>query len=92
MNNPPFFNIGENIIKGKVNLHGQTTPMDVEEILKLLRIKLNFRSVGTHLRNSLAPQVGRIRLTILAMENPPSFNLQLMLLVKENHVRTRGNV
>ena len=39
----PCINIGfstsrvkvtENIIKGKVNLHGQTTPMDLEEISK----------------------------------------------------------
>ena len=39
----------------------------------------------------LAPRSGTIRSTVLARENPPSFDFQLMLLVEENHVRTRSN-
>ena len=35
----------------------------------------------------LAPQFGAIRSVVLARENPPSFfDLQSLLLVKENHV------
>ena len=38
----------------------------------------------------LAQRFDPIRMTVLARENPPSlFDLQSMLLVKENHVRTK---
>ena len=40
----------------------------------------------------LTPQFGAIRSTVLAREKSPSFfDLQWMLLVEENHVRTRSN-
>ena len=39
----------------------------------------------------LAPRFGSIQLAILMRENPLSFDLQSMLLIEENHVRTRGN-
>ena len=39
----------------------------------------------------LAPRFGAIRSAVLTRENPPSFDLQSMLLVEENHVRTRSN-
>ena len=42
--------------------------------------------------SSLAPRFGAKRLVVLARTNPPSFDLQSMLLVEENHVRMRSNV
>ena len=40
----------------------------------------------------LAPRFGAMRTAVLARENPPSFfDLQSMLLVEENHVRTRSS-
>ena len=40
----------------------------------------------------LAPRFGAMRTAVLAREKPPSFfDLQSMLLVEENHVRTRSN-
>ena len=39
----------------------------------------------------LAPWFGAIRSVVLARENPPSFGLQSMLLVEENHIRIRSN-
>ena len=40
----------------------------------------------------LAPWLGTIRLAILLKENPPSFfDLLLILLVEENHIRLRSN-
>ena len=39
----------------------------------------------------LARQFGAIRSAVLVRENPLSFDLQSMLVVKENHVRTRSN-
>ena len=41
--------------------------------------------------DGVAPRYGAIRSVVLERENPPSFDLQSMLLVEENHVRTRGN-
>ena len=40
----------------------------------------------------LAPQFGDMRTAVLAREKSSSFELQSMLLVEENHVRTRSNV
>ena len=39
----------------------------------------------------LAPRFGAMRTAVLTRENPPYFDLQFMLLVEENHVRTRSN-
>ena len=39
----------------------------------------------------LATRFGTIRSPVLTRENPPSFNIQSMLLVKENYVRMRSN-
>ena len=39
----------------------------------------------------LAPRFNTIRSVILTRENPPTLNVQSMLLVEENHVETRGN-
>ena len=42
--------------------------------------------------DGLAPRFDTMRTAVLARENPPCFfNLQSMLLVEENHVRTRSN-
>ena len=42
--------------------------------------------------DGLTPRFSAMRTTILAREKPPSvLNLQSMLLVEENHVRTRSN-
>ena len=42
--------------------------------------------------SSLAPRFGAMRTVVLAREKRPSFfDLQSMLLVEENHVRTRSN-
>ena len=35
---------------------------------------------------SLAPQFGTIRSVVLVRENPPSFDLQPVLLFEENHI------
>ena len=39
----------------------------------------------------LGPHFSAIRTSVLEWENPPSFDLQLMLLVEENHFRTKIN-
>ena len=39
----------------------------------------------------LAPRFGAMRTAVLTRENPPYFDLQFMLLVEENHVRTMSN-
>ena len=40
----------------------------------------------------LAPRFNVVRIVTLARENPPSFfDLQSMLLIEENHVRTKNN-
>ena len=43
--------------------------------------------------NGIAPWFKTIRSVVLSKDNPPSFfDLQSMLLIEENHVRTRSNV
>ena len=68
--------------------------------LKIKEFCDSLRSINVNIDNDkmvqvclggLAPQFDAIRLVVLTRENPPSFDLQSMLLVEENLVRTRGN-
>ena len=61
--------------------------------LELINVNINDDEMMQICLRRLAPRFGAIRSTILARENRPSFfDLQLMLVVEENHVQTRSNV
>ena len=56
-----------------------------------INVNINDNEMVQICLRDLATRFGTIRSPVLTRENPPSFNIQSMLLVKENYVRMRSN-
>ena len=59
---------------------------ELRDLLGLININVGDNEMVQICLNCLAPRFGTTRSAILAIENPPSFNLQSTLLVDENYI------
>ena len=82
-----------NIQQRDMSIHNYTLKIkELYDSLKSINVNIDDDEMMQICLDGLASRFGAIRLAVRAREIPPSFDLQLMLLVEENHVRTRGNV
>ena len=61
------------------------------DALRSINVNIDDNEMVQICLGGLTPRFSAIRSVVLTRDNPPSFfDLQSMLLVEENHVRTRG--